>query len=147
MVKSDETLRRALIEKIRQQGEPDPMQQRRGPLVSLEDFFTGNQDLGSIGCNLFVHPGIATFYKVLREIRDRPEVQDVLIEITDLEETEGVWPFSDSVYILTSASPRKVARWLRRLRPDEAREVAAEWLPTRLPDLLPDHVVLLAWWD
>ena len=147
MVKSDETLRRALIEKIRQQGEPDPMQQRRGPLVSLEDFFTGNNDLGSIGCNLFVHPGIATFYKVLKEVRDSPEVQDMLIEITDLEDTEGIWPFSDSVYILTRAPARKVARWLKRLRPDEVGPTPSDWLPKGLPDLLPDHAVLLAWWD
>lgn len=144
--RSDESRRRALIESIRQQGGIDPAQ-RRGPLVSLEDFFTGNHDPGSIGCNLIVHPGITTFLRVLKSVRERPEVQDVLIEITDLEDTEGIWPFSDSVYILTRAPARKVARWLRRLHPDEVGGVPPDWLPARLPDLLPDHEVLLAWWD
>jgi hypothetical protein len=146
MMKSDETLRQALIEKVRQQGEPDPAQ-RRGPVVSLEDFFTGNNDLGSIGCNLLVHPGMATFYRILQEVRNCSEVQDVLIGITDLEDTEGVWPFSDSVYILTRVPARKVARWLRRLHPDEVADAPAASPPERLPDLLPDHAVLLAWWD
>jgi hypothetical protein len=48
---SDETRRRALLDSIRQQGGIDPMR-AQSPLVSLEDFFVGNEDIGSIGCNL-----------------------------------------------------------------------------------------------
>src|SRR3954447_10874149 len=56
------------------------------PVVSLEQFFEDNVDLGSIGGNLHPHPGIATFYRVLRDIRDRPEVDDVLVGISEVVE-------------------------------------------------------------
>ena len=39
------------------------------PVVSLELFFEGNDDLASIGCNLIDHPGPADFYATLRAIR------------------------------------------------------------------------------
>ncbi|PFK67047.1 hypothetical protein COJ21_24420 [Priestia megaterium] len=44
-----------LIKKIYEQGYPD---EKTAPLVSLEEFFEGNDDEGSIGCNLMDHPGI-----------------------------------------------------------------------------------------
>ncbi len=47
------------------------------PVVSLELFFEGNDDPGSIGCNLTDHPGVDRFYAVLRGIRDRPDVHGV----------------------------------------------------------------------
>ena len=49
------------------------------PVVTLEDFFEGNQDEASIGCNLVDHPGVDRFYETLRGIRDRADVQDVLV--------------------------------------------------------------------
>ena len=43
--------RTKLIMKIKQQGDPnDPKEP--DPIVSLEDFFEGNRDIGSIGCNI-----------------------------------------------------------------------------------------------
>src|SRR5262249_18698986 len=51
------------------------------PIVSLEEFFTGNEDLGSIGCNLTDHPGMQTFYTELKAIRSRPDVQGVFVAI------------------------------------------------------------------
>jgi hypothetical protein len=93
------------------------------PLVSLEDFFTGNDDEGSIGCNLTRHPGVDVFYQTLRQIRARPNVQDVLIGITDLQEVDvTTWPFSDTVYILADASQNQVEEWIHSLSPDECSE-------------------------
>jgi len=45
-------------------------------------FFHGNDDLGSISCDLTDHPGTARFYAVLRDVRGRPEVHDVRIGIS-----------------------------------------------------------------
>jgi hypothetical protein len=143
---SDETRRRALLDAIRQQGGIDPSP-AQSPVVSLEDFFEGNADMGSIGCNLIRHPGVAAFYRALKQNREHPDVQNVLVGIREVEETEGVWPFSDSIYILTSLSNRKVARWLKRLQPDEVGDVPADWQPERLPEPLPGYRTLLAWWD
>jgi hypothetical protein len=51
------------------------------PLVTLEDFFEGNNDTNSIAVTLLQHPGVDYFYRALKEIRARPDVQDVLMEI------------------------------------------------------------------
>jgi hypothetical protein len=117
------------------------------PVVSLEEFFEGNTSVASMGCNLSPHPGIATFYAVLRSIRDRDDVQDVLVGIAeDMGDTE--WPFSDSVYVLTRAQPDEVERWAAQLEPDpNASEGYHPGAPTNAPALLPDHRVVTLWWD
>ena len=74
------------------------------PVVSLELFFDGNEDPASIGCNLSDHPGPARFYEVLSTIRDRPEVHSVWVGVSDVIEPDD-WPFSDHVYVVTTASP------------------------------------------
>lgn len=122
------------------------------PAVSLEDFFEGNHDLGSIGCNLTKHPGIDTFAARLRALRDLPNVQDVLVGITDFgPESDGIWPFSDWVYILTDLSPKDVADRLQSLQPDDVYyEGAPNTLPVihiDLPRPKPGFKLLIAWWD
>ena len=117
------------------------------PVVSLELFFEGNESLGSIGCNLSGHPGIATFYEVLRAIRDRPEVKDVQVGITEVM-SPNEWPFSDHVFVIGSMSSEQVAEWAAGLRPDTAqygwrRGVA----PRRLTDVPMDVNVVRFWWD
>jgi hypothetical protein len=44
---------------------PDP------PMISIAAFFDGNDDPGSIGCNLSDHPGIQTFRYVLETVGSR----------------------------------------------------------------------------
>lgn len=146
---SDEVKRRALLAEFEQQGGVRPLDIAGAPLVSLEMFFEGNRDLGSIGCNLWEHPGVEAFRETLLSIRGRDDVQDVLVAITDVEpETEGVWPFSDTVFILSSAPPKKVAKWLKKLQPDEVGPVPEGMAaPGRLPQPLPGHKLYMAWWD
>lgn len=112
------------------------------PLATLEEFFEGNDDKASIGCNLVKrHPGLATFYTVLRLIRGQSEVQDVLVALTDYEENGDSWPFSDAVYIFTSATKAQVQNWVEPLQSDEVVEVSsivARQSETR---------VWMAWWD
>jgi hypothetical protein len=66
-------------------------------VVTIDEFFTGNSDLGSIGCNLAQHPGLAFFRQRLEEIKARSDVDAVWLEIYDTE--EGDWPFSENVLI------------------------------------------------
>ena len=117
------------------------------PVVSLEQFFEDNVDLGSIGGNLSPHPGIATFYRVLREIRDRPDVDDVLVGISEVMEN-GEWPFANHVYVITTASPADVAKWAAPLDSDEPGDGWWNGAPPRWPIQVPGdaHIVTL-WWD
>ena len=113
--------RRELIEKIKRIGLPSAG--NPPPVVSLEDFFAGNEDYGSIGCNLSGHPGPRFFFEKLKEVWARPDVQDVLVEINEVEEgDESMWPFSDRVYVLSSAAREEVADWVAALMPDEVEE-------------------------
>jgi hypothetical protein len=116
-----------LLAEIERQGD--------GAAVSLELFFDGNDDLGSIGCNLIEHPGIGTFARVLRAVRVRSDVEDVLVAISEVM-PDGEWPFSHTVYVLTEAPVGDVAEWTADLEPDEVDE--DEWNGR--------HAVVL-WWD
>lgn len=88
-------------------------------LVTLEEFFEGNDDPGSIGYNLPDPPEPREFYKLLAAIRDRADVADVRVQIMDHENADG-WPSSDTLWIITSAAPEEVRNWFpERLAPDE----------------------------
>jgi hypothetical protein len=147
--------REALIEKIRLQGVPSSAgkgpptyAQESLPVVSLEDFFEGNQDYGSIGCNLMEHPSPQVFFEHLLSIRARPDVQDVLVEISEVEEDNpNRWPFSERVYILTSTSAEQVAEWMALLKPDEIERGYLLGKPSAAPRLQEGMEVYAAWWD
>jgi hypothetical protein len=64
------------------------------PVVSLVLFFDGNDDPASIGPNLDPHPGIRTFERVLEDIRRRPEVSDVVVQIDEVIEGRVAVRFS-----------------------------------------------------
>ena len=90
------------------------------PLLTLEEFFEGNDVVGSICCNLAAATPVDV-YRVLREIRERPEVADVRVQITMFD--DPAWPFSDTVWVITSARADAVRRWFPDdLTPDDCSE-------------------------
>lgn len=95
----------------------DPSRPR--PLVTLEEFFEGNNDPASIGYNLPDPPEPREFYELLLQLRKRQSVADVRIAVMDLEDPDG-WPSSDTIWIITSAAPAEVRSWFpERLAPDD----------------------------
>lgn len=138
-------MRKQLEEKIYAQGYPDA---KTAPIVSLEDFFEGNTDEGSIGCNLLEHPGIETFYNVLLKIREQENVQDVFIEIMDIEEDDDYWAFSERLYILTSVDQETVEKWVSELEPSEIDDQGYVFgKPPLAPELKDGYMVFSLWWD
>src|SRR5713226_1137979 len=75
------------------------------PLLSLAEFFEGSDVVGSIGCKLTPTPEPSEFYALFQRIAARPEVADVLVQVTMFDAPE--WPFSDTVWIISSASPEE----------------------------------------
>lgn len=138
------TPREKLIAKIEEQNPPGEL---REIVVSLEEFFTGNDDPGSIGGNLGTEqPPIAEFHRRLLEIRSKPAVQDVLVRIYAYDDPTS-WPYTDTVYIITSAPIKDVQAWVSPLRPDEVR---AEWMygkPPAAPEVKPSMTPYSIWWD
>lgn len=77
---------------------------RPRPLVTLEDFFDGNNDPASIGCNLPEPVGPQEFFTFLSGLRCRPDIAAIWVEVKDLEDPDG-WPSSDTVWFVTPFRP------------------------------------------
>lgn len=123
----------------------DPM-----PLLTLEEFFDGNDVVGSIWCNVMLGPDMAAgtptpgqALEVLEEIRDRDDVDDVRVAVTMFDDPD--WPFSDQVVIVTDAEPDQVRSWFPAvLAPDEVDPADAEGYE---PIGLPIERLIVCWWD
>jgi hypothetical protein len=80
-----------LVERINRNGDVNEPATPR-PLLTLEEFFEGNDDFGSIGYNLPDQPSPAEFYSLLKEIRNRTDVADVRIEVLDHPDPSASFP-------------------------------------------------------
>lgn len=118
------------------------------PLLSLEEFFDGNDCVGSIGCNLASEPDPAEFFRILKIIRTKPEVSDVRVQITCVDFPGEEWPYSDTIWLATSANADEVATWFpEHLAPSEVWE---GWLPRKKYEPLSvaeGHRLIAAWYD
>jgi hypothetical protein len=140
-------MRAELVEKIRslvEQGSAAP------PVVELDDYFVGNTDEDSIAPNQigYGRPSLADFYAVLKTIRDRSDVQAVLVGIhDDWAEAQDIWPAGDSIYIYTSARRSTVEGWVVGLAADG---VLSGWPRGRhpaAPEPQRGHNVYAVCWD
>lgn len=114
--------------------------------VPIDVFFDGNDDVGSIGCNLMAHPGIECFRSSFAKIAARADVQAIYVQIAELDPGENNWPFTDTVIVFGTLSPQMLASELAGLKPDEVRH-AAEHDKLHSPDLGHTSPGLVAWWD
>jgi hypothetical protein len=148
-------MRQQLLDRIDQLGGQDAY-----PVVPLDLFFAGNDDEGSFAPNLTPHPGIDTFYSVLRQVRDRAEVLDVVVQIDEVDTGDPGWPYASSVYVITTASADEVHAWAAALAPDESSAQSGEdygWLgyggrdsstpPPGAPDVPPGFRPVVLFWD
>jgi len=120
-------------------GEPEPR------LVPIGEFFDGNDDLGSIGCNLSEHPGVAAFRDAFAHVAARPDVEAVYAQIAELDPGDDCWPFADTVFVVGAIPPDELARELEALEPDEVGPADGFDLPESLTRYRAP--VLVAWWD
>jgi hypothetical protein len=118
-------------------------------VVSLEEFFEGNTDYASIGCNLTDHPGPQAFYSILKGIRSKREVQDVVVQVTDLNDGDDLmWPFSDRVYVFAKATLKQVSDWVADLQPEPVEEGFGDFgTPWNVPKPGPGVTVFIVFWD
>jgi hypothetical protein len=134
-----------ITERVNRHGDLDDPTTPR-PLLTLEEFFDGNDVLGSIGCNLIPTPTPAEFYNLLKRVRKRDDVADIRVQVTEIDAPE--WPFSDVVWIITRATPEEVRGWFdEAIRPDEC---SAGWLarvPTEPCAVPPGMQPIRCWWD
>jgi hypothetical protein len=85
--------------------------------LSIEEFFDGNSDESSIGCNLHPRLGLAVFREELERFRDRVDVSGVWVVVTQWDEPD--WPFSDRIVVATSLPNEAILDALDALLPSE----------------------------
>lgn len=146
----DETKRQLLLDAL----EPyldDQDCYGRAPLLPLELFFDGNDDLGSLGCNLVPHPGIDTFYSTLLALRSEDAVSGAWI-VAKQHDWKPAWPHSDEVVLRTRLSADEIAARLAHLQPDTVDEVDTlnsppEDMSGAAVACAPGEHLVVAWWD
>ena len=113
-------------------------------IVAIDEFFDGNDDEASIGCNLFEHPGIDVFRRILLNIRGRADVVAVYAQISEVDPGEDYWPFADWVFVVGAISQHDLALALAPLQPDDVGPPEHD-----VPEAIARHdaPVLAAWWD
>ncbi len=115
--------------------------------VPLDLFFMGNDDQGSIGCNLGEdQPAIPEFYRRLAMLRDRKEVQDVWVRITDADDEES-WPYADTVYVISSLPQGEIEAALGELMFDEITPAWMYGKPASAPEPIAGFTSYSIWWD
>jgi hypothetical protein len=139
----DKGKRAQLIATARAQGYPAS---NGRVVVTRSQFFDGNDDSGSIGCNLPNHPGVAAFAATLEWIEHMDGVAGVYLAITEIDETyDSIWPFTDTALFVTRLPASAFEGVLRPLEPDEiARSQEAFVNPPAMPE---GYYVVHAWWD
>lgn len=134
----DDARCRALKAELATQPEPQ--------LVLIERFFDGNDDLGSIGCNLDPHPGLARFRQVLTGLLARPDVQAVYAQISELDPGDGSWPFTDTVLVVGTIPTGELRDLVDELHPDEVGPAEGYGVPPAIAERHRAPVSVL-WWD
>jgi hypothetical protein len=134
-----------ITERVSRNGDVDEASTPR-PLLTLTEFFDGNDVDGSIGCNLTPTPTAAEFYALLKGIASRPDVADVRVQITMFDMPE--WPFSDTVWIITNATPDEVAGWFSEaVRPDECHAGWQDGVAIEPCPVPAGMTPVMCWWD
>jgi hypothetical protein len=97
---------------------PDPV------LIEIDEFFDGNEDEGSIGCNLIPeHPGIPVFQTTLSEIKKKEGVKEVAVLVSELDPCEEAWPYTDTVCVFGDVNTKELAAHVAPLHPNEVYRV------------------------
>jgi hypothetical protein len=118
-----------------------------GQVVPITEFFDGNDDKGSIGCNLYPdHPGVEAFRDVLTGLLRRPDVEAVYAQISELDPGEESWPFTDTVLVAGKISAEDLRNAVNSLQPDEVGDSTQFGVS---PSVAQQHgsPVLVVWWD
>jgi hypothetical protein len=115
-------------------------------VVPIDHFFDGNDDPGSIGCNLDPHPGVDAFRQVLTNLLARPDIEAVYARISELDPGGGCWPFTDTVFVVGTVPPDELQEAVEELQPNEVGEAERFSVPPAITERHRSPVSVL-WWD
>lgn len=130
-----------ILNKIKGEGYPG-----KEVVVSLEEFFDGNEDDGSIGANLYPdQPSLKNFYDTFKGMVSSGEVESIFVRIADAEDSD--WFYTDTVYVIGNITLKEVKEMLKELKPDEIYSGWMYGMPVNLQNVKIDMPVYSVWWD
>ncbi len=130
-----------ILQKIKKASFP-----KKEVFISVEDFFDGNEDTGSIGANIYPNPpSLQEFNNTLTAIKNNSKTYAILIRIADIEDTD--WLYSDMILLAGNYSLSEVKKLFKQLKPDEIYEGNMYNGPSNLPIIDPSVKQYSIWWD
>ena len=119
--------------------------------VTLEQFFEGNDCEWCIAPNRDEAMPLETVRRVLFELRERPEVHDVRVELDVLEfqtYPDDEWPCASGVAVITTLMPEEVDAMTvdAETEPSGGPAASVDWL-VDAPAVPDGHHYVGVWWD
>ena len=121
-------------------------------LISIDEFFDGNNDEASIAPNLIEKPKVSEYYKVLKKISENPKVTASFVKLNEVmiyddgKLNDNEWFFSDMIYIIGDLTKEEIKEATKSLKPDEV-EYDEEMLMQEIDPKYKDKKVVYIWWD
>lgn len=127
-----------LRQEIKEQGFPD-----NEIAVTLELFFNGNNELGSIGPNLDHELAPDKFYALFKKIESDNRTNSIFVRIADME--DGLWPYSDAIYLIGIWTKEDLYNAIKISAPTEIMEGWLYGKPMNIKQI--EGNVFTIWWD
>ena len=141
--------RERLVAKIQALVEADP---KVPPVIDLDEYFTGNDDQWCIAPNQWEYgrPELSEFYARFKAIRQRDDVQLILVGIHDdwvMSIDEPDWPAAENIHIYTTATEVEVNSWITGLESDGAGEGWPYGCHAQAPEPEKGFRVMTVYWN
>lgn len=119
--------------------------------IPIDMYFTGNdEECCIITCNTGENISSNYLYSQLAEVRNRPEVKDVLVRFYDYDDAlqdDDIWINADTVWVVTCASVADVSKWVDHLCPTDIHEEEIGTNFVNPPEIPAGYRMVAIWWD
>jgi len=121
-------------------------------LMTIDEFFDGNNDEGSIAPNLDKKPKVSEYYETLKKLGKSPKVVAAFVKINDVmlyedgKLNDNEWFYSDMIYFVGDITKEEVKEATRTLDPDEVG-YDDEGVINSLNERFKNKKVVYVWWD
>lgn len=115
-------------------------------VLTLDEFFQGNDEPACIGVNLSSPPPPGEFFRILKALIDRGDAERVLVRVNDIQDPPD-WFYSDAIHVIGTIGRDALADAVAELRPDEVYEGWMYGEPVNAGPVPPGCRVYTLWWD
>lgn len=121
-------------------------------LLSIDEFFDGNNDEGSIAPNLIEKPSVSEYYTTLKKLSENPKVSAAYVKLNEVmiydngKLNDNEWFYSDMIYIIGDLTKEEIKEAIKNLNPDEV-EYVDEIINEDIIKKYFNKKIVYIWWD